>query len=780
MKPRKRTSHLNIETLQSWCAVAFRHLRLVVLLMCFTWCLGLAFYVFKRPVYGAKVLFRIKAEERVLSQEDFFKDTEFFSILAAMNKPYMVERIAATFGVDGDYKVITRRHFKKMRGIKLPSTGEPGWTEVEVSVYAYSRELATQWLDRGFEVYYAERAARRRDDRLQRIRECREEMQRMQAEMQAYAAKQDAFRERTDWDEIQAQWSEYEGVPRRLREVERRLQELKQVRTAAEAGSLTIVERLSMLATQAWPRTGPQIGDVFQRSPTFAVRRPVPLSSETPGGAGVAPAAAPAGGAEATRTAEGTPVPPERPGFVVIPGMASAPTDGWEVLYQEKLMLESQRADLGRVYLAGHPKMRAVLKRLEGVEADLRSKYDAALARLDWEAFVLGEERVDLQRKLPQVDEVRQRYNRVTEQFTQLKYGELPWNEKYNQLLERMSIAQMELDYGVSAPEEVHVENLGYISAPEVPVSPHRGKLLVFCVFLGVVLSTAAVFLLEVLDRTVGLLDAAQDELGLRGLGIVPLVPARFLPANCRLLTDRRISEESDQRSLVETFRIIRANLMSAGAGDERRQVIMVTSSLPREGKSAVSTNLALSLARAGKRTLLIDADARRGRLQREMGLTGRGLADVLYGDVTMAEVCTPTDQENLDLMGTGRSTSRLPELLASARFRDGLEALRQRYDHIIIDTPPVLGLSEACDILPCVDGVVLVIWAKYTPMREVQSSLNILQANQARLLGFVLNRVDLSNAGYYYHYYYYSDYYYRSYQSKRLPPAPPAEPAEV
>ena len=605
--------------------------RLVVLLAsCRAWAGVLCV---QTTVYGAKALFRVKSEERVLSQEDFFKDTQFLTILSAVNKPYMVERIAATFGIKDDHKVVLRRHFKKLRAVRLPFKGEPGYTEIEVSVYAYSKELATQWLDRAFEVYYAERAARRRDERLQKIRECREEMSRMQAEMRAYAAKQDAFRERTSWDDIRAQWDEYESVPRRIREVQRRLTELQALRASLEKPNLTTVERLSLLASKGWRQTGPRIGQVFERVPSFEARRPVPLASELAEGV-PAPAAPPAGPAAAASIEDRKAAPQTgRDAFVVIPGMGSAPTDGWEILYQEKLFLEGERAELGKVYLAGHPKMRAVMQRLEAVESELRSKYDAALARLDWEVFVLGEEKRDLQRKLPQVEEVRQRYDAVMEQFVQLKYGELPWNEKYNQLLERMSIAQMELDYGSSAPEEVHVENLGYTQIPELPVSPHRGKLLVFCVFLGVVLSTAAVFLLEHFDRTIGLVESAEDELGLRGLGIVPLVPHRALPANCRLLTDRLISEESDQRSLIETFRIIRANLMSSGSATDHKQVIMVTSSLPREGKSAVSTNLAMALARAGKKTLLIDADARRGRLQRELGQAGRGLADVLHSE---------------------------------------------------------------------------------------------------------------------------------------------------
>jgi capsular exopolysaccharide synthesis family protein len=779
---RAKKPQVSVETFQKWCALGLRHARLVVLLMCASWTLGLAYYVFKRPVYCAKAMFRVTSAGHVLNQEEFFRDTQFFTIMTEISKPYMVEKIAATLGITGDYNEIRDRHLKRVRAVRVPTTGEPGFTDIEVRVYAYYPELTTQWLDRAMEVYYAERDLRRREDRLETIRVCRAEMDRMQAEMRAYAAKQEAFRERNAWDDVCAAWAEYKGVPQRLQEVQSRLTELADLRAAVEKPSLTTVERLSILSAKGWPRRGPRVGQVFDQAPAFEERRAVPLASERPSTGGLPPAGVVGMEADVEfPPSVDRPEPePSAERFVVIPGMGTDSTGGWESLYQEKLLLDSQRAEIGKTYLAGHPKMRAVMRRLESVEVELKSKYSAVLTRLDWEQFILGEERKDLERKLPKVDEVRQRYEAISEQFVQLKYGNMPWTAKYNQLLDRMSVAKMQLDYGLTAPEDVRIQSLGYAEALELPVSPPRGKLLIACVFLGVVLSTAVVFLLESLDRTIALLDVAQEELGLRGLGIVPLVPQSALSPKGHLLTERRILEEADQRSLVETFRIIRANLLSCGSSADTRQVIMVTSSLPREGKSAVSTNLAMALARAGKRTLLIDADARRGRLQRELGTSGnQGLEDVLRGRTTVESVCFPTDRENLDLMGTGRSGSGLPELLASTRFTEGLAALRLKYDHIIIDTPPVLGLSEACDLLPCVDGVVLVIWAKYTPMREVKASLELLRSNRANFLGFVLNRVDLSNVGYYYHYYYYSDYYYRSYHAKQLPP-PPAEPAEV
>ena len=775
---RKKISQNGVESFQTWCANAFKQARLIVLLMCFSGILGLCYYVFRRPVYSGTTTYQEISTGKAITQEDMFKDGGLWAKIQGIQKPDVVEKIAGTFGIEGGYGRIMERHVRRIRVTPHGWMSGSQYPTYDVRIYAYSPELAEQWIERGLQIYDEERAVGRREGRLGEIRYCREEMTRMQAEMRAYAAKTDAFRERNAWDEICSEWAEYEEVPRRLAEVEGRMASLERLRTSLQDPTLTTVERLLLLPATGYAQGQPRVGQVFGARAPFGVMRPMPLASDV---------------REVTPDAEETAADAEVPfsdkleeggstksgRWVVLPGQELGGSSGWEALYHEKLFLDSQRAEIGKTYLPGHPKIRRLLKRLESVEASMKAKYDDAVKGIDWELFTLGESRKDLQRKLPKVEEVRQRYDALAVQFEALKYGKMPWGTKYADYAKRISIAKMQLEYGLTAPDDLRLQRVGFTTVPEWPVSPNRGKMLVFCVFLGLVLSTAAVFVLEFLDRTIFLLDQAQDDLGLRGLGIVPLVPQRVLPPACRLVTDRRISEESGQRSLVETFRIIRANLLSCGTSADDRQVIMVTSSLPREGKSAVSTNLSMALARAGKKTLLIDADARRGRLQRELGTTGQGLADVLQGSVSMEDVCSPTDVENLDLMGTGRSGSGLPELLASARFREGLAALRRKYDHIIIDTPPVLGLSEACDLLPCVDGVLFVIWAKYTPVREVQSSLELLRANNAKFFGFVLNRVDLSSAGYYYHYYYYSDYYYRSYQSKHLP-APPAESAKV
>jgi capsular exopolysaccharide synthesis family protein len=190
----------------------------------------------------------------------------------------------------------------------------------------------------------------------------------------------------------------------------------------------------------------------------------------------------------------------------------------------------------------------------------------------------------------------------------------------------------------------------------------------------------------------------------------------------------------------------------------------MVTSAMPKEGKTVVSSNLAVSFAHTGARTLLVDTDLRRGRLHRLFGYRkDPGLSNVLLNEVSLEEACRPTGEENLSILSAGRHLDSGTELLGSPRFAELMATLRERYDRIVIDTPPVLGLSETSIMQSHVDGVLFVIWTGNTPARSARTAVDMLAANGANFYGFVLNRLDLSATANYYQYYYYShDYYYQ------------------
>jgi capsular exopolysaccharide synthesis family protein len=304
------------------------------------------------------------------------------------------------------------------------------------------------------------------------------------------------------------------------------------------------------------------------------------------------------------------------------------------------------------------------------------------------------------------------------------------------------------------------MEYKGLSEVKETPESPNRAKLALFTLAVALAVSLGIPFALEYLDHTLSNLEQVESTFQLRGLGIVPKLPDDRTAAS--VLIDR---EKSSENNLIENFRVIRTNLISMGALSKPPQVMMVTSSMPKEGKTIVSSNLAISFSQTGAKTLLMDTDLRRGRLHRLFGYRkSPGLSDVLLGNATLAEACRPTIYDNLTILSAGAHLDTGTELLGSKRFEDIMAEMRRTYDRIVVDTPPVLGLSDTSVMQPHVDGVLFVIWSGKTPIRNMKAAMEMLYTNGANFYGFVLNRLDLSSTTNYYQYYYYShDYYYHT-----------------
>jgi capsular exopolysaccharide synthesis family protein len=187
-----------------------------------------------------------------------------------------------------------------------------------------------------------------------------------------------------------------------------------------------------------------------------------------------------------------------------------------------------------------------------------------------------------------------------------------------------------------------------------------------------------------------------------------------------------------------------------AGSGP---RVLMVTSAQPLEGKTTTSCNLALALAYGGARVLLIDADLRRPNLHRVLDVPNeRGLADLLSGTVKPREATQQTETRNLVVMTSGRVPPNPSELLASARMRTLLSHLREGpFDWIIIDTPPVLAVTDSMVVAPLADGVLLVIGSEMTRRSLAQRAIESLSQSRPGPMAAVLNKVDLTRDKYYY-----------------------------
>jgi tyrosine-protein kinase Etk/Wzc len=298
--------------------------------------------------------------------------------------------------------------------------------------------------------------------------------------------------------------------------------------------------------------------------------------------------------------------------------------------------------------------------------------------------------------------------------------------------------------------------------SPYEPVSPKKAPVLALSLFLGLIAGVGAAFARKALDH--GVEDPAEIE-ALTGLSVYANIPHSEREV---ALTRERGSDKTKLLAVVdpadlavESLRSLRTALQFALV-DARNNVISISGPSPGVGKSFVAANLAVVLASTGKRVLLIDGDLRRGRLHGYLG--GKrlgGVSEIVSGQTTFAEAARKTPHENLDFVSTGKLPPNPAELLGSSRFRAFLADVSARYDLVLIDTPPILAVTDAA-VIARLSGVnVLALRAGMHPAREIGTAVKHFLDAGVPLHGIVVNDVSLGHGRYGYAYHY--QYAYRS-----------------
>jgi capsular exopolysaccharide synthesis family protein len=278
------------------------------------------------------------------------------------------------------------------------------------------------------------------------------------------------------------------------------------------------------------------------------------------------------------------------------------------------------------------------------------------------------------------------------------------------------------------------------------PLNPDRNRsavLIAMGAILGLGAGLALALLLDVTDKRVRYPDQVSAGLGLTILGVIPEIR--------RAKGEQPSAEEAAQ--VIEAFRTVRLNLAHTVSQD--RLMLTVSSPSPGDGKSLVAANLALSFAESGYRTLLIDGDARRGELHRTFGAERRpGLLDYLVGELPLETLLRPTTHLQLQLITSGSRKRNAPELLGTARMRELLELMRERFDVVIVDSPP-MGAGIDPFVLGTITGnLMLVLRAGATERDLAEAKLQIVDQLPIRVIGAVLNDVRSSMSDYKYYSY--------------------------
>ncbi|MBC2581554.1 CpsD/CapB family tyrosine-protein kinase [Clostridium sp. DJ247] len=218
------------------------------------------------------------------------------------------------------------------------------------------------------------------------------------------------------------------------------------------------------------------------------------------------------------------------------------------------------------------------------------------------------------------------------------------------------------------------------------------------------------------------------------------------------------ITIKNPKSPIAEAYRTLRTNIQFSSF-DNKVQTIVVTSSGPGEGKSTTAANLAVVMAESGAKTILIDCDQRKPRLHKVFSFTNKvGISDLLVGNVKFEDAVKHTENKDLDILTSGTRPPNPAELLASEKMKQFVEDLREKYDCIVIDTPPIIAVTDAQLLSRYADGCLLVIASAQAEREAAIRAKALLEKVDAKILGVVLNKLEVHEKGYYG--YYYSYYY--------------------
>jgi capsular exopolysaccharide synthesis family protein len=305
----------------------------------------------------------------------------------------------------------------------------------------------------------------------------------------------------------------------------------------------------------------------------------------------------------------------------------------------------------------------------------------------------------------------------------------------------------------MSVTTQMTATNIRVIDAAHVPTSPVSPNVrfdFLISLVLGSVLAGALAFFAEYMDKTIKSPDQIKSQLNLNCLGIVPIV--KHAPPALSLL-------QAVPPEFAEAFRVVRTNVILSSSGEEVR-TILVTSTGPSEGKTVVASNLALLLAQTGQNVVLVDADLRRPNVHTLLDLPQEpGLSELAAGRLRPSEVVRPTSVPGLWVVPAGAIPPNPSEILSSNAFKKFITALGGSFDWVIIDSAPVMAVTDATLVAHVAAGVLFVVAAEHVRAPAALKAVEQLEVAQARFVGAVLNRVNLKRNAFYY-----ADYHRREY----------------
>jgi capsular exopolysaccharide synthesis family protein len=419
--------------------------------------------------------------------------------------------------------------------------------------------------------------------------------------------------------------------------------------------------------------------------------------------------------------------------------------------------LEQQQTELSTKYLPDHYKMKPVVDKLKKIRQSIDKEIDNVLNSLEAEYNAKLDSERELKRSLARAKEEAQAVNENEVMYSRLKKVSDNYSDRYWQLQKRQK------DASLAAHQETNnIYKLDSAILPTKPVHPRVKLNILLAVIVGLLGGFGLAFLLEYLDNTMKSQEDVEKYLHIPFLGVIPSI---------KLETDEEELETVAHRdnylithpksSVAECCRTVRTNILFMSPEKPTRK-ILITSAGPQEGKSTIVVNLGVTMAQSGSKILLVDTDMRRPRLHKTFGIKGGvGLTTAILGEATLDEVIHHSEVPGLDILACGPIPPNPTELFHTEMFKNIVDELSEKYDRVIFDSPPVMMVADPLILSRMMDGTILVVKGAQTSREMARRATRQLVGVNARILGTVINDLDLHNREYGYYYYRQYGYYY-------------------
>jgi capsular exopolysaccharide synthesis family protein len=407
--------------------------------------------------------------------------------------------------------------------------------------------------------------------------------------------------------------------------------------------------------------------------------------------------------------------------------------------------LQRRHSELSKKFGTKHPKMTELRSQIGLMKRKIALEVKKNVNSLMTEYKVAQSKEATLVEALEQQKKEALGLNRKAIEYNILKRDAQSNRQMYNVLITKMK----EVDLGTDL-KGTTIRIIDPAQVPRSPIGPHKGFNVLFAAFVGLGLGMVLAFFLEYIDTSV---KTPEDIKRIQ----VPYMG--FIPAFHTNNQKELIVQEDPKCLISEAYRTLRTGILFSSSKPSP-QFIQVTSAGPQEGKTITTANMATVMAQSGSRVLIVDCDMRKPRVHNIFGIpNSRGLSDLLLDGEDWFSFIKKTTVPNLDLIPCGTIPANPSELLGSKRMQRLMTLLSEKYDRIIMDSPPILAVTDSIVLSRLVEGIILVVGAGGANKNGVSRSVELLKEVDARICGAVLNNLNVEKERYYYSRYYYYNY---------------------